>query len=94
MPGPIEGTGGMKRPADPQDLKQRVNRIPMQHIGKTEGSATPCSWVANGELHHGWSQIHLNSEDSEKDDALTTGGASASFGWGSSTYTFTPVTRS
>ena len=37
VPGPIEGTGGMKRPADPQDLKQRVNRAPMQHIGKTEG---------------------------------------------------------
>lgn len=30
VPGPIEGTGGMKRPADPQDLKQRVNRMPMQ----------------------------------------------------------------
>jgi NAD(P)-dependent dehydrogenase (short-subunit alcohol dehydrogenase family) len=36
VPGPIEGTEGMKRLADPEDLKQRVNRIPMQRLGMTE----------------------------------------------------------
>ena len=36
VPGPIEGTEGMKRLADPEDLKQRVDRIPMQRLGTTE----------------------------------------------------------
>ena len=36
VPGPIEGTEGLKRLADPEDLKERVNRIPMQRLGTTE----------------------------------------------------------
>ena len=36
VPGPIEGTEGMKRLADPAELKERLDRIPMQRMGTVD----------------------------------------------------------
>jgi NAD(P)-dependent dehydrogenase (short-subunit alcohol dehydrogenase family) len=36
VPGPIEGTEGMKRLSDPADLKERLDRIPMQRMGTVD----------------------------------------------------------
>ena len=36
VPGPIEGTEGMKRLADPKDLQERVDRIPMRRLGTVD----------------------------------------------------------
>jgi NAD(P)-dependent dehydrogenase (short-subunit alcohol dehydrogenase family) len=36
VPGPIEGTEGMKRLSDRMDLQERLNRIPMQRLGTVD----------------------------------------------------------
>jgi NAD(P)-dependent dehydrogenase (short-subunit alcohol dehydrogenase family) len=36
VPGPIAGTEGMKRLADPQELNDRLNRIPLQRMGTVD----------------------------------------------------------
>ena len=36
VPGPIEGTEGMKRLADPQEMRERLGRIPMQRMGTVD----------------------------------------------------------
>lgn len=36
VPGPIEGTEGMKRLSDRMDLQERLNRIPLQRLGTVD----------------------------------------------------------
>jgi len=36
VPGPIEGTEGMKRLADPKSLKERLGQIPLQRMGTVD----------------------------------------------------------
>jgi NAD(P)-dependent dehydrogenase (short-subunit alcohol dehydrogenase family) len=47
VPGPIEGTEGMKRLADPADLKERLGRIPMQRMGTVDEIGAAAVFLAS-----------------------------------------------
>lgn len=47
VPGPIEGTEGMKRLADADDLKRRLERIPMQRMGTVDDIGIAAVFLAS-----------------------------------------------
>ena len=47
VPGPIAGTEGMKRLADPKDLADRLGRIPMQRLGTTDDIGLAAVFLAS-----------------------------------------------
>jgi NAD(P)-dependent dehydrogenase (short-subunit alcohol dehydrogenase family) len=47
VPGPIAGTEGMKRLADPQDLADRLKRIPMQRLGTVDDIGLAAVFLAS-----------------------------------------------
>jgi NAD(P)-dependent dehydrogenase (short-subunit alcohol dehydrogenase family) len=47
VPGPIEGTEGMKRLSDRADLQERMNRIPMQRLGTVEDIGLAAVFLAS-----------------------------------------------
>jgi NAD(P)-dependent dehydrogenase (short-subunit alcohol dehydrogenase family) len=47
VPGPIAGTEGMKRLSDPQDLSERLGRIPMQRLGTVDDVGVAAVFLAS-----------------------------------------------
>jgi len=47
VPGPIAGTEGMKRLSDPVDLKDRLDRIPMQRLGTVDDVGLSAVFLAS-----------------------------------------------
>lgn len=47
VPGPIEGTEGMKRLSDAKDLQDRLDRIPMQRLGTVEDIGVAAAFLAS-----------------------------------------------
>src|SRR5262245_20579520 len=47
VPGPIAGTEGMKRLSDPQDLADRLGRIPMQRLGTVDDIGLAAVFLAS-----------------------------------------------
>ncbi|HWB45375.1 MAG TPA: SDR family oxidoreductase [Hyphomicrobiaceae bacterium] len=47
VPGPIEGTEGMKRLADAEDLRRRLERIPMQRMGTVDDIGMAAVFLAS-----------------------------------------------
>jgi NAD(P)-dependent dehydrogenase (short-subunit alcohol dehydrogenase family) len=47
VPGPIAGTEGMKRLADPQEVGDRLNRIPMQRLGTVDDIGLAAVFLAS-----------------------------------------------
>jgi NAD(P)-dependent dehydrogenase (short-subunit alcohol dehydrogenase family) len=47
VPGPIAGTEGMKRLADPKDLSERLGQIPMQRLGTVDDIGLAAVFLAS-----------------------------------------------
>ena len=47
VPGPIAGTEGMKRLSDPEDLAERLGRIPMQRLGTADDIGLAAVFLAS-----------------------------------------------
>jgi NAD(P)-dependent dehydrogenase (short-subunit alcohol dehydrogenase family) len=47
VPGPIEGTEGMKRLADPKSLKERLGQIPLQRMGTVDEIGQAAAFLAS-----------------------------------------------
>jgi NAD(P)-dependent dehydrogenase (short-subunit alcohol dehydrogenase family) len=47
VPGPIAGTEGMKRLADPKDLSERLERIPMRRLGTVDDIGLAAVFLAS-----------------------------------------------
>ena len=52
VPGPIAGTEGMKRLADPQELSDRLNRIPLQRMGTVDEIGFAAVFLASPLAHY------------------------------------------